>query len=475
MSRPAPWHFADLLDFETLLAGDAAQSDDALLARDRAIRIHSTERSAAFREWLDARRKQESSALPGEALRAGWDALLVLGALGGLLLGASVCAAVLRYPGSEPVNVSVFLGATLGPQFIVPLIFAALWWLLRVRVGARALGALVCWLGGLVRHLPGERRQRVQVALATIERRREIHGSLAMWPLAIATQVFAVAFNVGVLGALLAHVPTHELRFGWQTTLEVGAEEVASVVEAVAMPWQWAPFAHPTGEQIVATRFAPGQSLATLPGESARAWWPFLAYAVGCYGLVLRAAVLFFAAWRLRSGLRSLSFDHAEANALWRRLTGPLVVAPGPGAVLNVPADSQSHRAPSNFAGGACHLLAATECGASDEELAGRVEKAFGLRVGRTFRVKIDSRSEDAAQIAAVAGDAARLAAVVVAVPAERDPIVAIALFLREVVQAAAKAETIVWLVGEGGVERRRYWRDFAAIQRLPVAVELAP
>ena len=120
-------------------------------------------------------------------------------------------------------------------------------------------------------------------------------------------------------------------------------------------------------------------------------------------------------------------------------------------------------------------MLAAVECADSNEELAGRVEKALGYRVGQTSRVKIDSRAEDTAQIAQVADAALRLAAVVVAVPAERDPIMAIALFLREVVQAAAKAETIVWLVGEGTEERRKFWRDFVAIQRLPVAIEIAP
>jgi hypothetical protein len=66
---------------------------------------------------------------------------------------------------------------------------------------------------------------------------------------------------------------------------------------------------------------------------------------------------------------------------------------------------------------------------------------------------------------------------VVVAVPAERDPITAIALFLREVQRAAEKAEVLVWLTGAspGCADRRRFWRDFLAIQRLPVAVEFAP
>ena len=130
VSRPASWHLADLLDFESLLVDDAARTNDALLARDRAIfeKLYSgtrrgetdTGRSVVFHEWLDARRAQESDALPGDAVRTGWDALLnPCRGWRAAAWRAGVCAGVLRYPGSEPVNVSVFLGATLGPQFIV--------------------------------------------------------------------------------------------------------------------------------------------------------------------------------------------------------------------------------------------------------------------------------------------------------------------------------------------------------------------
>ena len=157
-------------------------------------------------------------------------------------------------------------------------VFAAFWWLLHVRVVGSALGGSGRLPGQhRLRHLQGEQRQKAQVALARIERRREF---MVRWPCGhsvIATQVFAVAFNLPACSARCWRTPTHELRFGWQTTLEVRAQGVAKAIEVVAAPWSWAPNAHPTPEQIVATRFAPGQSLATLPGESARAWWPFLA------------------------------------------------------------------------------------------------------------------------------------------------------------------------------------------------------
>jgi Protein of unknown function (DUF2868) len=478
MAHSPRWHLADLLDFESLHGSDAERAEDALRTRDREIfarvgEAEKADRRTVFRRWLEARREQEKAGLPGETARTGWEALIAIAVIAGLALGAGVCAAVLQYPGGEPVNVAFFLGAILGPQFVLPLIFGALWLLLRWRVGSPALSRVLCWLGGALRRLPGEQRVRVQTAFAAMERREEIYGALGKWPVFIATQIFAVAFNVGAIGALLAHVPTRELRFGWQTTLEVSSAQVAPLVALVAAPWRWAPHAHPTAEQVVATRFAPGQSLATLPGEAARAWWPFLAYAIGCYGLVLRSTVLIFAVWRLRSGLGALRFDHAEANALWRRMTGPLVAAPGATATLTVPESAASSAAHAP-AGGAIWMLVAHDTAAPDADLASAAEHAHGWRATRTQRVKIDHRHDEAALFSALAAATPRPDAVVVAVPAERDPIVAVGLFLREVQRAAEKAEVLVWLIG-ASAERRKYWRDFLAIQRLPIGVELAP
>lgn len=478
MPRPPRWHFADLFDFEFLLAADADRADDALKARDHEIAgrlpsAPSTDRRTTFREWLEVRREQEPTGLPGETVRTGWEALIVIAILGGLLLGAGVCAAVLEYPGGEPVNVAVFLGAILLPQFALPLLFGTLWLLLRWRIGAIILSRILCGLGAMLRRLPGEQRMRVRSATAALERRQEIYGALGRWPALVATQIFAVAFNVGAIAALLAHVPTRELRFGWQTTLEVSPAQVAPLVALVATPWRWAQNAQPTPEQIVATRFAPGQSLATLPGEAARAWWPFLAYAIGCYGLALRGAVLLFAVWRLRAALGALKFDHVEANALWRRLTGPLVAVPGETAALTIPTPL-ADTAPQTPASGAIWLLAATDAATSDADLANAAQRAHGWRTTRAQRVKIDNRQAESALLAELAAAEPRPDAVVVAVPAERDPIVAIGLFLREVQRAAAKSEVLVWLLG-ASEERRKYWRDFLAIQRLPIGVELAP
>jgi hypothetical protein len=128
--------------------------------------------------------------------------------------------------------------------------------------------------------------------------------------------------------------------------------------------------------------------------------------------------------------------------------------------------------------GGTIWLLVAKENAAPESALASAAERAHGWRAAQTRRVKIDSRHEEAALFTELSAAAPRPSAVVVAVPAERDPIMAIGLFLREVQRAAAAVEVLVWLTGaapETASDRRRYWRDFLAIQRLSIGVELAP
>ena len=451
------WSLADVIDFETLVSHDADE------ARDRRIAEQIgplTDRRAVFHAWLTARRAENHAELPGEHFLTGWHTLLTLAVVAGLVLGGLIATPALLYHGDEPLNVVDFLACALGLQWAL-LLGALLVWLMRRTslLPARwrplhaVTGALLVLFAAALRRLPGEQRLRLGAAFGRLDRRREIYGSLAVWPLLVCTQLFAVCFNVGVLGTLLWRVAGHDQRFGWQTTLQIRSEQAGALVSTIAAPWSWAPNAHPTVEQVIATRYAPHQSHATLPADAMRAWWPFLFYAVACYGLAVRAALLAFAALKLRAALRSLAFDHAEANALWRRLTGPLIASPTehePASLAHASASPHPRSGPSIVL--ASHELTTAPATA--------------------LFVKIDQRHACASQLAAVR--AAAPADVAVVIPAERDPIVAITLFLAEVVAAAGeKGSVLVQLVGADAA-RVQLWRDFAARERLRVDVEAA-
>ena len=485
-----------MIDFECLLAADARGDDERLRERDREI-FHrdiqpglapgkEVERSGVFRTWLKARRSEVEGLSPGEQIAAGWQTLVMLAAFVGLGMGFSVTAAFLHYKGSAPVNVSWFLVCTVGVQMVIFIAAAFLWLVRRTTNLLDEFHPLRLLLAGLVwsfsaglRRMPGEQRERLRGALAAMSRKREIYGSLTVWPFLIVTQVFAVAFNIGILTVLMAHVAFTDLDFGWQSTFISSPIAVYRVTWLVSLPWHWAPAAHPTLNEVVDSHFAYLQRGGHSP-TALKSWWPFLAYTVAFYGLALRSGLLIFAAIKLQRALGGLRFDHEGCNALFRRLTGPLV-APQPGtAVLEIP-EAAPLPAPHVARPGECIALVATDADLDEKELAQYAQAKFGWHLQQVLPASIDHPSGNPAIMDALAKSAADLAGVLVIARSKRPPIKAIALFLQKVTAAAgSKPETILLLIGrkEGDLRDRvpddefGYWRNFHAINSLRLSLE---
>ncbi len=492
MRRAEHWTIADILDFEHLLASDANADDDAIRARDRAIfeqtiapqtaAAQRDNRRFLFRQWLTARRGSE--ALPGAHFLAGWQTLLTLSVLVGLALGVSLTAGLLHYRGDEPVNVAWFFAATVGVQWL--LLAAALgWWLIRRMTSVfddfrplRAfLSALVWMFSAGLRRLPGEQRERFRAVLATVSHRREIYGSLAAWPLLVITQLFGVCFNLGVLATLLLQVALSDVAFGWQSTLRTSPEEAFRIVSAIAAPWSALPNPHPTFEQVVASRFAYSAGIQPLSPPAMAAWWPFLCYAVAFYGLLVRALLLIWSAASLRRALRAIPFDHQGCNALLRRLTGPVFQAQPDPAELRVPAlDAR----PTARHAGRSLVLHAEEVAIDPAILTPALQAHYGWQLHATLPVQIDHPSGNPTALEEIAALAPRLASVVIAIPARRAPIKAIALFLQKVIAASGKTETLILLfghrAGDGFApvsdEDFAHWQNFNAIHGLHLGIE---
>jgi hypothetical protein len=473
--RPADWTLADVVDFEHFLAAPDA---DATGVGDPATQ----ERRDVFRAWVDVQRERHARGLtPGERLRRGESMLSALAWLLGLVFGATLAGAWLAQGVREPVNAPLFWAATVGVQLLL-LALAAAGWLWRRSFGARVahaggglhgvLQALIAGAGGLLRRLPGERRDALRAALGRLALRRATYGALLAAPAVAVAQRFGVAFNVGLLFAMLAlHLPLVDLRFGWQSTYPISAEQMHRAVHWVATPWRWAlPQAQPTADNVAATRYGRGQEAHTLPADAARAWWPFLVLSVACYGLLVRAALLLFAKLAHRRALARLRFDHPEANALWRRLAGPLVSAEGGRARL--PELAHASAATSRHVTGACVALVAQELALDDDELRAALRQRFGWQLLAVHRVAIDDRTATATQMAELAALHPRPAALVVVAPASREPIVAVALFLRAAVDAAGPGTEVLVLLTAADAERLAIWQRFVQIQSLRVGVE---
>ena len=496
MSRPTPWKIADLIDFESLLAAETGAEETRWRGRlpDVPPGDDAEGRRRLFKAWLYLRRSEPGEPLPGKSVTNGWGTVLLLSLLAGLVLGVSVTAALLHYKGDEPVNVSWFLACTLGVQMLVLMVAAAIW-LLRAATDwfddfhpLRGLLAGLVWLcsAGL-RRLPGAQRESLRASLAILGRKREIYGSLAAWPFLIVTQLFGVAFNLGILCTMLAHLAFTNMHFQWESTWVKSPAVAYRIVADAALPWRgFAPAPHPTLTEIEESHNIDRISFHRLLADqepqlgALKSWWPFLCYAVAFYGLLVRGALLIFAVVKMRVGLRGLAFDHEGCNALFRRLTGPVVQAQAETAALEIP-DAAAPPAAHAARGGACLALVASDVELPAERLADYLGRTFGWRVKRTLPAQIDHPSGNAETFAAVASEAANCASVVVVARARRAPIKAIALFLQKVAETAgAKPEVILLLVGRrdgadfAPVEdgELTHWRNFQAIHGLRLSLE---
>jgi uncharacterized protein DUF2868 len=411
---------------------------------------------------------------------------VVLSALVGAGLGMSVAAALLlAYTGAEPVNVGWFFACTVGIQWLI-LVTSLLIWLLRhtthlfedFRPLRNLLGGLLWSLSAALRQLPGEQRQRARAQLMGIRRKGEVF-QLLVWPLLMITQIFGVFFNLGVLIALLLPLG-RDVAFGWQSTLKTSPETVYQLVSSLATPWSFLPQPHPTREDVLQSRFSYSEGIHALSLPAMTSWWPFLLYATIFYGLLVRICLLLWCAVSLRAALRAFSFNHAGHNALFRRLSGPVIQGHLETPKLEVP---ESFPSVDHTTSGSCLALIASELMIPESE----VELGLGTLGWQLSRpilaLRIDDPSGNAAALDRIGREAPSLTGVAVLVGARRTPIRAIALMLQRITQAAgASIEVLVLLVhaGAGDVspqdtEKLSTWRNFLAIHDLHVGLERWP
>ena len=97
--------------------------------------------------------------------------------------------------------------------------------------------------------------------------------------------------------------------------------------------------------------------------------------------------------------------------------------------------------------------------------------RRFGWSVDASLAVTIDDRAAAAPTLALAAAQTSAAAWLVV-VSADRDPIVAVGLFLRAVLDAAGTGTEVLLLAAGADDERLAIWQRFMRLQRLPIGVE---
>ncbi|MEA3412656.1 MAG: DUF2868 domain-containing protein [Pseudomonadota bacterium] len=381
------WSVADLIDYETFLNADerkVRESPDArreIAKRDRALYLEGAgeaipapefhtpaHRRETLHAWLDGRRRgaggQERHDLPGETFTRSLRMAGLLAILAGLGAGTGITAALLRYDGETPVNVSWYVFVLVLPQLAMALAAAVIWLLRRSASLGRALEDL-SWGLRLVRSLVAGLSRRFQARVPqnaredTLARggvaasRSTLYQPVSTWTFLVPLQAFGVAFNVAVIVTTVALLWFSDRAFGWQSTLDVPDQTVYSIVRTIALPWR--PIAgegrgYPGPEQVKGSRIYLNAKKEAYDPAHLRSWRWFLVLSVSVYGLLPRLALLAISLAARRRALAGLSFRDARSQALYRRLVTPSLDASarasGAGPEMAIPRTGQTTRPP---------------------------------------------------------------------------------------------------------------------------------
>ena len=277
-----------------------------------------------------------------------YEETLALGGLimvvAGLLAGFSLCLSFFTYTGHQPLNVSYFLAVILLPQLFLLILISGFFlsmkfkWIdgryhqpypIITKIMERLFLILLRPMGQNVsKKVSQESKTQMSAVLGIVQQGKAVYGLLFFWPLFKIVQLFGVAFNCAVLFFILFRVLFFDTAFGWQSTLQVGADAVNQVVTLMALPWSWIRpegFAVPSFDHIVGSRIILKDGIFRLATEDLVSWWPFLCMSVVIYGMLPRLLLFGYGKLALSRELKKLSFDHADCTRLLRRMVTPHV------------------------------------------------------------------------------------------------------------------------------------------------------
>lgn len=351
------WRIPDFLDLELFFIRDTQLEEEqgfsVLRDRDRKIYLDSIEpqldkgaepgREWLIYRWLQERRNLENQECDGQALLPGrmwyelyglfWSLISFLA----LATGAGLAWSFLSYSGAQPVNVSLFFLVFVGFQVFALLILLSLWGVRKLRgLDMRSFLLLSLVNKGLNTFLfkirkygldSMESRKRLQfaAALAAVCTSGKGYGALFSWPLFLLFQLSGIAFNFGVLGALLLKVASSDLAFGWQSTIQLSTPFVAKTVQWIAAPWSWllGSATYPDPGQIQGSRMILKDGFYHLTSSDLVSWWPFLCLAICCYCLLPRIILFVAGTFGRKYSLARISFRRPDHNQLLHRLLSP--------------------------------------------------------------------------------------------------------------------------------------------------------
>ena len=230
----------------------------------------------------------------------------------------------------------------------------------------------------------------------------------------------------------------------------------------ISAPWAWLWAASvPSLEQVRESRFSYLAGMEAASVNATRSWWPFIVGSLMFYVVIPRFLLVVYASWKTSRRLSTLDFTRTQDSALVRRLSGPLFQTEEPSQTgfLGEIAEVQL---PSFPIDGEWNLLLGEGLLHGDEDVRAQVETALRGKIKFLAHIEVDyaDGNEHVLKSLLKSKDG-----VVIAIPAEINPVDAIAVTLQTFLDAAASKDNVIILFGPE--TRLSLWRRWLREKQL--------
>ncbi|MGJ3241881.1 MAG: DUF2868 domain-containing protein [Opitutales bacterium] len=356
-----PWSLARLIDLEYALFR---------IERGAIERVPSgwstgeTSRRGRLSGWLSAQQAEHRDLVwPGRPAEDLLDRVGLLALGFSAVSGALLALGLIAYEGDSPANITLVWAGLVGLQLVWLLALFLVQALRRRgrqdapgRTGSFAfetLGGIWRWL--LLRRVRQEggsvENDDFAAFWSWFRRRWSLHRRTLARAVLARLHAAGVAFNAGVLLALVIALAVTDRAFGWESTLIREADTMHRLVQAVSLPWRdWLPAAAPDLSTVQGSRFVVQQGIDALDTQALSAWWPFILMSVLVYGLLPRLVLAVVTGWRARRLARCPTLDNTDCLRLDAALATPVnlfrgeAAATGPSRIPSGPADQRERR-----------------------------------------------------------------------------------------------------------------------------------
>lgn len=261
-----------------------------------------------------------------------------------VMLGVSAARVTLSVERGAPVNIFWLLGAVLGGQTFLLLV-----WAVAAMLGPRVLGGVS--IGGWIVQAGVMIVRRVRhdaAAAAALEAMLGLFaaGAIGRWLLSTIAHAAWTLFNLALIATLILLLSARQYTFSWESTI-LSPASFQRLTEGLAHGPRLAGFLTPGSEQINAARFDPTapELFAPQNDETRAAWSGLLIGAAACYGLAPRLLLFACSAIMLMRSMRRyrLPLDHPGHARLVQRRKRPYA---DPARRGNAPIDTAPAPAP---------------------------------------------------------------------------------------------------------------------------------